>query len=102
MSYQIFEDGINERSADCEPLSKWAVDRKYLVSPINGVLKYHRLGNQEKTDPEVPFEKASLTLSDVSLTITEVFNSYLIWTIFAIVLSVSIAFPSLLCLAWEK
>lgn len=55
-------------------VSKWAVNRKYLVSPINGALKYHRVGNQEKNDPEVPFEKASLVLSDVSLTITEVCN----------------------------
>lgn len=55
-------------------VSKWAMNRNYLVSPINGVLKYHRLGNQERNDPEVPFEKASLVLSDVSLTITEVFN----------------------------
>lgn len=54
-------------------VSKWAVNREYLVSPINGILKYHRLGNQERNDPEVPFEKASLVLSDVSLTITEVF-----------------------------
>ena len=76
MFYQIFEDGINEPAADSELVSKWAVDRKYLVSPINGVLKYHRLGNQEKNDPEVPFEKASLVLSDVSLTMTEV-NSFL-------------------------
>lgn len=76
MSYQIFEDGINEPSVDRELFSKWAMDRKYLVSPINGVLKYHRLGNQEKTDTEVPMEKASLILSDVSLTFTEVFNSF--------------------------
>lgn len=55
-------------------VSDWAVNRKYLVSPINGVLKYHRVGNQERNDPEVPFENASLVLSDVSLTITEVYN----------------------------
>ncbi|KAF3970469.1 hypothetical protein CMV_005848 [Castanea mollissima] len=68
---EIFEDGINEPAADHGMVSKWAMNRNYLVSPINGVLKYHRLGNQERTDPEVPFEKASLVLSDVSLTITE-------------------------------
>ncbi|ONI27903.1 hypothetical protein PRUPE_1G110200 [Prunus persica] len=68
---QIFEDGINEPADDRGMVSKWAVNRKYLVSPINGALKYHRVGNQEKNDPEVPFEKASLVLSDVSLTITE-------------------------------
>lgn len=68
---QIFEDGINEPADDRGMVSKWAVNRKYLVSPINGALKYHRIGNQEKNDPEVPFEKASLVLSDVSLTITE-------------------------------
>ena len=70
--YQIFEDGINEPGAENGMVSKWAVNRNYLVSPINGVLKYHRLGNQERNDAEVPFEKASLVLSDVSLTITEV------------------------------
>lgn len=57
--------------------SSWAVNRKYLVSPINGVLNYHRLGNQERNNPEVPFEKASLVLSDVSLTITEVWKCVL-------------------------
>ncbi|XP_062178337.1 uncharacterized protein LOC133883124 isoform X2 [Alnus glutinosa] len=68
---EIFEDGIKKPAADHGMLSKWAMNRNYLVSPINGVLKYHRLGNQERNDPEVPFEKASLVLSDVSLTITE-------------------------------
>ncbi|XVE82332.1 hypothetical protein DITRI_Ditri15bG0139900 [Diplodiscus trichospermus] len=68
---EVFEDGINESAADCKVVSKWAMNRSYLVSPINGVLKYHRLGNQERNDPDVPFEKASLVLSDVSLTITE-------------------------------
>lgn len=68
---EIFEDGINEPVAGSKMVSKWAVNRNYLVSPINGVLKYHRLGNQERSDPDVPFEKASLVLSDVFLTITE-------------------------------
>ncbi|TYI07189.1 hypothetical protein ES332_A10G210100v1 [Gossypium tomentosum] len=68
---EVFEDGINEPATGCEVVSKWAMNRNYLVSPINGVLKYHRLGNQERNDPSIPFEKASLVLSDVSLTITE-------------------------------
>ncbi|CAN1281796.1 Intermembrane lipid transfer protein vps13A [Linum perenne] len=68
---EIFEDGINEPEACRGSVSKWAADRSYLVSPINGVLKYHRLGKQERIDPEVPFEKASLVLTDVSLTMTE-------------------------------
>ncbi|XVF38939.1 hypothetical protein REPUB_Repub20aG0145800 [Reevesia pubescens] len=68
---EVFEDGINEPAADREVVSTSAMNRNYLVSPINGVLKYHRLGNQERNDPDVPFEKASLVLSDVSLTITE-------------------------------
>lgn len=72
MLYQIFEDGIKEPAADHGMVSKWATNRNYLVSPINGVLKYHRLGNQERNDLEVPFEKASLVLADVSLTVTEV------------------------------
>lgn len=71
---QIFEAGINEPVAESGMVSKWDANHKYLVSPIYGVLKYHRLGNQERNDPEVPFEKASLVLSDVSLTITEVSN----------------------------
>ncbi|XP_073012998.1 uncharacterized protein [Typha latifolia] len=66
---EIFQGGIDEHSGD--GMLVWAVNRKYLVSPINGVLKYHRLGKQERQDPEIPFEKASLILSDVSLTITE-------------------------------
>lgn len=69
---KIFEDGINEPSTGHGMVSKWAMNRNYLVSPINGALKYHRLGKQERSDPEIPFEKASLVLSDVSLTITEV------------------------------
>lgn len=68
---EIFEDGINEPVTDHGMVSEWAMNHNYLVSPINGVLKYHRLGNQERNDPEVPFEKASVVLSDVSLTITE-------------------------------
>lgn len=55
-------------------VSTWAKDRDYVVSPINGVLKYHRLGNQERNNPDVAFENASLTVSDVSLTVTEVLN----------------------------
>ncbi|XP_038986983.1 uncharacterized protein LOC103722332 isoform X2 [Phoenix dactylifera] len=66
---EIFQDGINECSRN--GVSVWAMNRKYLVSPINGVLKYHRLGKQERQDSEIPFEKASLILSDVSLTISE-------------------------------
>lgn len=69
---QIFEDGINEPSNNSRNLSRWAEDRNYLVSPINGVFKYHRLGNQERNDPNVPFEMASLIVSDVSLTVNEV------------------------------
>ncbi|KAL6002802.1 hypothetical protein ACLOJK_023024 [Asimina triloba] len=68
---EIFEDGINESATDPGSVSVWAMNRTYLVSPINGVLKYHRLGKQERKDPETPFEKASLVLNDVSLTISE-------------------------------
>ncbi|KAI7993232.1 putative vacuolar protein sorting-associated protein 13A [Camellia lanceoleosa] len=68
---EIFEVGINESASDNDAVSVWAQNRNYLVSPINGVLKYHRLGNQERNDPGIPFEKASLDLTDVSLTITE-------------------------------
>ena len=71
---QIFEDGINEPTSDKEMVSTRAKNRNYLVSSINGVLKYHRLGNQERNDPEILFEKASLVLTDVSLTVTEVLN----------------------------
>lgn len=48
------------------------------MSPINGVLKYHRLGNQERNDPNVPFEMASLIVSDVSLTVNEVLVLHLV------------------------
>ncbi|KAF7837665.1 putative vacuolar protein sorting-associated protein [Senna tora] len=68
---EIFEDGINEPSVDQRLVSKWAMNRTYLVYPINANLQYHRLGNQERTNPEIPFEKVSLVLSDVSLTVTE-------------------------------
>ncbi|KAJ1403039.1 Vacuolar protein sorting-associated protein 13, N-terminal domain [Sesbania bispinosa] len=68
---EIFEDGINEPADDHKLVSKWAMNRTYLVYPINAVLQYHRLGNQERTDPEIPFEKVSLVLTDISLTLTE-------------------------------
>jgi hypothetical protein len=82
-------------------VSKWAMNRNYLVSPINGVLKYHRLGNQERNDPEVPFEKASLDLSDVSLTITEVLN-VVFFNYFVTILYLPIASPILICLLVVK
>ncbi|KAJ1696999.1 hypothetical protein LUZ63_005511 [Rhynchospora breviuscula] len=66
---EIFQDGIDERSPESN--SVWASNRQYLVSPINGVLKYQRLGKEERGDPNVPFVKASLLLADVSSTITE-------------------------------
>jgi vacuolar protein sorting-associated protein 13A/C len=65
---QVFQDGID----GCAGNSIWAMNRRYLVSPINGTLKYNRLGQQERGDPNNPLEKASLVLSDVSLTVTEV------------------------------
>lgn len=48
------------------------MNRRYLVSPINGVLIYHRLGKQERHNADIPFERALLVLSDVSLTVSEV------------------------------
>ncbi|XP_027330645.1 uncharacterized protein LOC113846496 isoform X2 [Abrus precatorius] len=68
---EIFEDGINEPKDDHKLVSKWAMNRAYLVYPINAVLQYHRLGDQERVNPEIPFEKVSLVLSDISLTLTE-------------------------------
>ncbi|KAK7264764.1 hypothetical protein RJT34_32374 [Clitoria ternatea] len=68
---EIFEEGINEPTDDHKLVSKWALNRTYLVYPINAVLHYLRLGNQEKVNPEIPFEKVSLVLTDVSLTFTE-------------------------------
>ncbi|MQL80628.1 hypothetical protein Taro_013085, partial [Colocasia esculenta] len=58
---EIFADGIDESHGG---VSIWASERKYLVSPINGTLKYHRIGKQERNDFGVPLEKASLVLSD--------------------------------------
>ncbi|KAK7348007.1 hypothetical protein VNO80_22555 [Phaseolus coccineus] len=69
---EIFEDGINEPSDDPKFVSKWAWNRAYLVYPINAVLQYHRLGNQERVNPEIPFEKVTLVLTEISLTLTEV------------------------------
>ncbi|KAH6757936.1 calcium-dependent lipid-binding family protein [Perilla frutescens var. hirtella] len=68
---EIFQDGINESSKSRNSVSPWAQERNYLVSPINGVLKYHRLGNKEREDSDVPFEKASFVIADVSLAVTE-------------------------------
>ncbi|XP_021714350.1 uncharacterized protein LOC110682332 isoform X2 [Chenopodium quinoa] len=68
---EIFEEGINEPAPQPDFGSSWALNRTYLVAPINGVLRYHRLGSQERNNPEIPFEKASLFLNDVSLTVTE-------------------------------
>ncbi|RAL47445.1 hypothetical protein DM860_013410 [Cuscuta australis] len=68
---EIFENGINESTNINTVVSAWTREHNYLVYPINGVLKYHRLGNQERSDPSVPYEQASLIISDVSLTATE-------------------------------
>ena len=67
----MFEDGIKEQTAH-NIKSKWALNRRYFLSPINGSLKYHRLGNQERNNQEIPFERASVNLNDVNVTITEV------------------------------
>uniref|UniRef100_A0A0E0NER2 C2 domain-containing protein n=1 Tax=Oryza rufipogon TaxID=4529 RepID=A0A0E0NER2_ORYRU len=64
---EIFQDGIDDHSGN----SVWAMNRNYLVYPINGTLNYKRLGKQERGGPDIPLEKASLVLSDVSLTVTE-------------------------------
>lgn len=57
--------------------SVWSLNRKYLISPINGTLNYHRLGKLERKDLDIPFEKASLILNDVSVTVSEVHFSML-------------------------
>lgn len=67
----MFEDGIKEQT-EHKIKSKWALNRHYLLSPINGSLKYHRLGNQERNNPDIPFERASVILNDVNVTISEV------------------------------
>ncbi|XP_010500318.2 PREDICTED: uncharacterized protein LOC104777719 [Camelina sativa] len=67
---EMFEDGIKAQTEQ-KIKSKWALNRHYLLSPINGSLKYHRLGNQERNNPEIPFERASVILNDVNVTITE-------------------------------
>ncbi|WOK99786.1 hypothetical protein Cni_G08498 [Canna indica] len=66
---KIFQEGIHGHCS--HGTATWASNRRYLLSPINGVLKYHRLGKQERHDPEIPFEKSSLVLSDVSIAISE-------------------------------
>ncbi|KAK9670363.1 hypothetical protein RND81_13G196500 [Saponaria officinalis] len=68
---EIFEEGVNEPAVGHENVKSWALNRTYLLSPINGVLRYHRLGSQERNNAEIPFEKASLFLNDVSLSVTE-------------------------------
>ncbi|XP_074301933.1 uncharacterized protein LOC141633346 isoform X1 [Silene latifolia] len=68
---EIFEEGVNEPVVGHESVKTWALNRSYLVSPINGVLRYHRLGSQERNNADIPFEKASLFLNDVSFTVTE-------------------------------
>ncbi|KAK8943957.1 hypothetical protein KSP40_PGU017420 [Platanthera guangdongensis] len=67
---KIFQDEIDELDGN-RTASLWAKDRRYLVSPINGILKYRCLGNQERQNPQIPFEKASLVLSDVYFTVSE-------------------------------
>ncbi|KAH7682946.1 Vacuolar protein sorting-associated protein 13 [Dioscorea alata] len=66
---EIFQDGIDELRNGRDSI--WAMNRRYLVSPINGVLIYHRLGKQERHNADIPFERALLVLSDVSLTVSE-------------------------------
>lgn len=73
----MFEDGIKEQT-EHNIKSKWALNRRYLLSPINGSLKYHRLGNQERNNQETPFERASVNINDVNVAITEVPFSVLV------------------------
>ncbi|XP_047337153.1 uncharacterized protein LOC124940662 [Impatiens glandulifera] len=67
---EIFEDGVNEPTKQND-VSKWSHNRSYVISPVNGDLKYHRLGNKERNNLEIPFEKVSLVVSDLTLAITE-------------------------------
>lgn len=68
---KIFEAGIQESENERHSVSKWALGRQYLLYPINGTLKYYRFGKQDKRDPSVPSHKLSLTLNDVSVTVSE-------------------------------
>ncbi|CAE5959607.1 unnamed protein product [Arabidopsis arenosa] len=62
---EMFEDGIKEQT-EHKIKSKWALNRHYLLSPINGSLKYHRLGNQERNNSGDSIERASVILKDVT------------------------------------
>eukprot|EP01018_Ginkgo_biloba_P025446 Gb_15429 [translate_table: standard] len=69
---EIFEAGIQEiGSENANLVSKWALGRQYLLQPVNGTLKYHRCGKQEKRDPSIPFQKICLILNDLSLNVSE-------------------------------
>ncbi|XP_078433928.1 calcium-dependent lipid-binding family protein isoform X2 [Wolffia australiana] len=46
--------------------------RNFVVSPIDVILKYHRIGKQDRNDIGAPLERVSLFLSDISLTVSEV------------------------------
>ncbi|KAJ7520814.1 hypothetical protein O6H91_19G024000 [Diphasiastrum complanatum] len=66
---EIFESGVH--SAADEVSLDGADKHQYLLQPVGGTMKYHRCGKHEKRDPEHPFQKASLVLDQVSLTISE-------------------------------
>lgn len=68
---KIFEAGIQETENERNSVTKWALGRQYLLYPINGTLKYYRFGKQDKRDASVPSQKMSLTLNDVSVTVSE-------------------------------
>ncbi|KAL2613699.1 hypothetical protein R1flu_025391 [Riccia fluitans] len=68
---EIFEAGISsDVPADVES-SRWASDRKFLLHPVDGSMRYHRRGKRESREPHIPFQKASLRLDQVSATVSE-------------------------------
>lgn len=75
LNYQIFEAGVSTDLPVNETSTNWAVDRKYLLHPVEGILRYHRRGKRENREPHVPFQKLSIRLDQLSVTVSEVMKS---------------------------
>ncbi|PTQ34792.1 hypothetical protein MARPO_0076s0036 [Marchantia polymorpha] len=68
---EIFEAGISSDVPPDAKSSKWASGRRFLLHPVDGIMRYHRRGKRENREPHIPFQKASLVLDEVSATVSE-------------------------------
>eukprot|EP00850_Spirogloea_muscicola_P018627 SM000173S02996 [mRNA] locus=s173:28246:52241:- [translate_table: standard] len=75
---EMFEPGIKDDAPDSDEVDdardsnvQRPQPRQYLLHPVHASMRYLRLGKNEKREPNVPLQTASLDLDDVTLAISE-------------------------------